>query len=322
MNKPVVGVSGCLLGDNVRFNGGHKHSRLVTEVFSQLFEFRAFCPEVAAGMGTPRPAIRLVQRADGTRAEFSTAQPGLDQDVTDVLRSTSESLADTMSDLDGFVLTQKSPSCGMGGVKLYHANGNPVSSTRGLFAEALLQRYPDIPMEDSGRLNDDVLRENFVARVVIYHEWKHTVAHNTSAKAVLDFHTRHKFTVLAHSVEAYKQLGRLLSDLSQGDIDNIKKLAKTYFSALMRALAIPASRKRHTNVLQHLQGYVKDFMAPEEKRALSEAIEHYRQGHVPLVVPVTLLRCFAQTHASQTHYLNQQSYLRPYPVELRLRNGI
>lgn len=319
MNKPIVGVSSCLLGDNVRFNGGHKHSRLVTEVFSQLFEFRAFCPEVTAGMGTPRPAIRLVQRAEGTRAEFSTAQPGVDQDVTVILRSTSESLADTMGDLDGFVLTQKSPSCGMGGVKLYHANGNPVSSTRGLFADALLQRYPDIPMEDSGRLNDDVLRENFVARVVIYHEWKHTVANQLSAKAVLDFHTRHKFTVMAHCVQAYKQLGRMLSDLSQGDIET---QAKAYFSALMRALTIPASRKRHTNVLQHLQGYVKDFMAPEEKQVLSEAIEHYRQGHVPLVVPVTLLRCFAQAHAPHTRYLNQQSYLRPYPIEMRLRNGI
>lgn len=319
MNKPIVGVSSCLLGDNVRFNGGHKHNRLVTEVLSRLFDFHTFCPEVAAGMGTPRPAIRLVQRSGGTRAEFSTAQPGIDQDVTDILRSTSETLADTLGDLDGVVLTQKSPSCGLGGVKLYHANGNPVSSTRGLFAEALILRYPDIPMEDSGRLNDDVLRENFVTRVVIYHEWKHTVANKLSAKAVLDFHTRHKFTLMAHSVEAYKTLGRMLSDLSQGNIDS---QAKTYFSALMRALAIPASRKRHTNVLQHLQGYLKAFMAPEEKQALSEAIEHYRQGHVPLVVPVTLLRCFAQTHASHTRYLNQQSYLSPYPIELRLRNAI
>lgn len=319
MSKPVIGVSTCLLGENVRFNGGHKHSRILTEQLAQLFDFRAFCPEVAAGMGTPRPAIRLVKRPQGIRAEYSTAREGVEQDVTLQLRATSNHLAEGMSDLDGFVLTQKSPSCGMGGVKLYHPNGNPVSSTQGLFAAALAERYPDIPMEDSGRLIDDVLRENFVARVLVYHEWKRTVLASFSAKALLDFHTRHKFTVMSHSVQAYKQLGKILADLSGTDLAT---LAREYFSALMKALAIPATRKHHTNVLQHLQGYVKDFMAASERKALADAIEHYRLGHVPLVVPVTLLRCFAQTHQQQTRYLNQQSYLQPYPTELRLRNAI
>lgn len=319
MNKPVIGVSSCLLGENVRFNGGHKHSRLVTEQLSQLFELRAFCPEVAAGMNTPRPAIRLVKRPQGTRAEFSTPREGLHGDVTEIISGACRALTDSAADLDGFVLTQKSPSCGTGGVKLYHPNGNPDGATRGLFADALATRFPLLPMEDSGRLNDDVIRENFVTRVLIHHDWKHHVAVNVSAKAVLDFHTRHKFIVMAHSVRAYKQLGQLLADWSRHDVN---VLANTYFSQLMTVLRVPATRKRHTNVLQHLQGYVKRFMAPGERQALSEAIEHYRQGHVPLIVPVTLLRCFAQTHSADTSYLNQQSYLQPHPLALRLRNGI
>lgn len=319
MEKPLIGVSGCLLGDNIRFNGGHKHSRIVTEQLGQLFDFTSFCPEVASGMSTPRPAVRLVKRPQGVRAEYSTPQPGVDQDVTEPLRRTSDALADTLAHVDGFILTQKSPSCGMGGVKLYHPNGNPESTTRGLFAEALAQRYPDIPMEDSGRLNDDVLRENFVARVIVYHEWKTLVKQGLTAKALLDFHTRHKFAVMSHSVQAYKQLGRLLSNLSQLPLEN---MARDYFSALMKALAIPSTRKHHTNVLQHLQGCVKNFIEAPERKALSQSIEDYRQGHVPLIVPVTLLRCFAQRHEQHTPYLNQQSYLRPYPTELRLRNGI
>ncbi len=319
MSKPVIGVSGCLLGDNIRFNGGHKHSRIVTEQLGQLFDFRSFCPEVAAGMPTPRPAVRLVKRPQGIRAEYSTLQPGVEQDVTAPLMATSESIADTLADVDGFVLTQKSPSCGMGGVKLYHPNGNPESTTRGLFAAALARRYPDIPMEDSGRLNDDVLRENFVVRVLVYHEWKQLRQEGLTPKALLDFHTRHKFAVMSHSVQAYKALGKMLSDLSQHPLE---QQAQRYFSALMQTLAIPSTRKHHTNVLQHLQGYVKKFMQAPERQALAQSIEDYRLGHVPLVVPVTLLSFFAQRHEPQTPYLNQQSYLRPYPTELRLRNGL
>lgn len=319
MSRPVIAVSSCLTGENVRFNGGHKHSPLVTGHLAEHFDIRTVCPEVYAGMGIPRPAIRLVKRENLIRAEYSSKNLDRGEDVTQQLSDASAHLADTLAGFDGFLLTQKSPSCGIGGVKLYNPNGNPDGSTRGLFAAALSARYPLVPMEDSGRMNDAVLRENFIQRVIIHHEWRELNASPLRSKALLDFHTRHKFTVMSHSVPAYKQLGQMLANLAERSLEDV---AVEYFKALMKTLAIPATRKCHTNVLQHLQGYVKNFMVPKERQALTDAIEQYRLGHVPLVVPVTLLRCFAHTHASATPYLNQQSYLQPYPGKLGLRNEI
>lgn len=316
MSKPKIGVSSCLMGANIRFNGGHKHNKLITQHLGQVFDFYPVCPELAAGMPVPRPAIRLVQHDEHLRAVHSNNG---NVDVTASLEQANHTLLNQLPDIDGFILTHKSPSCGLSGVKIYHPNGNPNGSTRGLFADALVSHSPSLPIEDSGRLNDDAIRENFVSRVLVHHQWKTMVLVDLTPQRLLDFHTRHKFLVLSHSTQAYQQLGQQLANLSTMPLQAV---ADHYFTHLMQALALPATRKRNTNVLQHLQGYVKEFMEPAERQALSEAITEYRAGLVPLVVPITLLRCFAKANADRTSYLTRQSYLEPYPAILQLRNSI
>lgn len=317
--KIAVGISACLMGAPVRFNGGHKQSKFCKDTLSQYFDFHSICPEVAIGMSTPRQAIRLVsqQSSDLSVRALGSDDPTLD--VTDDLETYAHKQALEMSDLCGYIFMQKSPSCGVFGVKRYLPNGYSEGSTRGIFARVFMEKNPLIPVEEAGRLNDPALRENFMMRVFALHDWKKTTRNGVTAQQVISFHARYKYLVMAHSVSHYKILGALLSDMSKEPVESI---AAQYIEHLMQALAKPASRKHHCNALLHLQGYLKKFISKSDKQELNTCIDHYRNGVIPLIVPMTLLKHHLNHHDEVASYAKQQVYLNPHPFELGLRNSV
>lgn len=310
-----LGISACLLGERVRYNGGHKRSALCTEILAEHFELVPVCPETAIGLGTPRPAIRLVGDANAPRAVVPQEQ---NRDLTAELRAQGARVARELDDISGFVLMHKSPSCGLHRVKLYRDNGHLAeASTRGVFAASLHQLRPELPLEDEGRLHDPVLRENFLNRVFVYGRWQRLLAGGLSQQGLLDFHARHKYLLMATHPQQQKALGRLLSNLAN---QNLVDLAPLYFRQLMAALSRPATRGTHSNVLQHLSGYLKQHLGNAERTELQRLIEQYRTGVIPLVVPLTLLRHHFNRHPDA--YVANQDYLQPYPDDLSLRNAI
>ncbi len=310
-----VGISSCLLGNEVRYNGGHKLSTLCTNDLSRYFEFVPTCPEAGAGLGIPRPPIRLVGDPHAPRA-VRVQDAGVD--VTDSLKAYSATRLPELGDLCGYIFIKNSPSCGLFRVKVYRANGMPHDEpARGIFATEFTRAYPLLPVEEDGRLQDPVLRENFIARVFAWRNWQEMKANGLSAAALIDFHSRYKYTLMAHSPQQYQQLGRMLADAGKHDSS---VLGERYFSGLMQALQQKATRRTNTNVLMHLQGYLKKKLQAGEKQGIGAIIEQYRKGIVPLVVPVTMLRHYFQQHRDP--YIEKQSYLQPYPDELSLRNAL
>ncbi|MBN7770939.1 DUF523 and DUF1722 domain-containing protein [Marinobacter daepoensis] len=315
MSGIPVGISTCLLGKQVRHDGGHKHSRYCTQVLAKHFEFRSICPELEAGLGVPRPAIQLREFADGLHLIESKGQ----DDHTGAMQTFITTVLPSLASLRGYILMAKSPSCGMERIKVHNAEGNFMHRDgRGLFADALMKAYPLMPVEEEGRLHDDMLRENFIERVFAYDDWMQNVAgENLAKQALIDFHTRHKFTLLAHSEKIYRQLGPLLGDLKS---EPLEQIADRYIHQFMEAMTQRVSRGSHVNAMQHLLGFLKEGMSAEEKTVLLEQIEAYRRGEIPLVVPMTLLR-LAQ-RKEPVDYLHSQKYLTPYPDELGLRNNV
>lgn len=310
-----VGISSCLLGQEVRYNGGHKHSTLCTQQLAKYFDFVPTCPELGAGLGVPRPAIRLVGDPDAPRA-VHVDDAGID--VTQRLQDFADKRVPQLGDLCGYIFIKNSPSCGLFRVKVYQESGYPhQQGGRGLFAAALTKAMPLLPVEEDGRLQDPVLRENFITRVFAWHNWHELKQAGLSAKALTDFHARYKYTLMAHNPQEYSALGRLLADAGKHDP---AVLGEQYFERLMQALQQLATRKTHTNVLMHLQGYLKKQLAPREKEHMGSVIEQYRKGILPLVVPVTLLRHHFHQHPDP--YIERQAYLQPYPDDLRLRNQL
>ncbi|MCO6059870.1 DUF523 and DUF1722 domain-containing protein [Pseudomonas sp. MOB-449] len=312
--RPRLGISACLLGDSVRYNGGHKESHLCSRSLAQYFDFVPLCPEVAIGLGIPREAIRLVGDPAAPRAVSNRQQ----RDHTEALAEFGEIMATQLTDISGYIFMQKSPSCGLERVKVYQANGHPVDGGgRGIYARAFCARHPDLPVEEDGRLNDPVLRENFLTRVYAYAQWQAMRRAGLSHKAVIAFHSRYKYQLMANDPVQYKALGRLLGSIGEHPVDVV---GPRYFSALMIALKKCATRGTHSNVLQHLCGYLKHHLSRDEKAELQRLIEQYRSGIVPLVVPITLLKHHFNGHPDR--YIAQQAYLQPHPEELSLRNAL
>ena len=307
-----LGVSACLLGADVRFDGGHKRNRYLIDELGAHFEFVPFCPEVAVGLGTPRPALRLVGDPESPRA-IGSRDGGLD--VTDALQHYSTSRARRLEGLSGFVFKKDSPSCGMARVKVYRDTGMPQRDGVGIFAHAVQQANPLLPVEEEGRLNDSLLRENFVSRVFVYARWQALRQQGLDKKGLLDFPTRHKLLVMSHSPAAYRELGSMLGRLDNTDLD---ALADYYISRIMEVLKSQASRSRHVNVLQHLLGYLRKHVDAPSRADLVDVIEDYRRGVVPLVVPVTLLQHHFRRNPHP--YISRQVYMLPHPRELMLRN--
>lgn len=315
MNKIPLGVSQCLLGDQVRYDGGHKRNRFLTDVLSQYVEYRPVCPEVAIGLGIPRKPIRLVATDGDTRVR------GIDNpelDLTEALSAHAEVVAGQLGDICGYVFMQNSPSCGVFGMKRYGVNGFPLDSNgRGAYAKRLMELMPLLPVEEAGRLNDAGLRDNFIARVFAYHDWKTQVEPEPTAKKLIDFYSRYKYQVMAHHVPSYFTIGKYLSNLSTKDIQTS---CAEFFSLFMTALAHHAGRKGNTNAMMHLRGYLKLLLQPHEKQELSQLINSYKNGLVPLVVPLTLLKHHLMK--VDNPYLKSQTFWSPHPENLGLRNHI
>jgi len=307
-----VGISSCLLGDSVRYDGGHKHNRYVTEILGGFFEFVPACPEVAIGMGVPRPPIRLIGDPQSPRA-VGIRDPTLD--VTVDLDAYAGASVENARCLSGYIFKAGSPSCGVAGVQVFGGKGMPTRGGTGIFARRLMKEMPLMPVEEEGRLTDPVLRENFIARVYVYYRWQAMAAVGITPAKLVEFHTRHKMLIRCHGEVAYAHLGRLVAEAGARDID---ALAGEYVALLMKTLSRPATRKQHGNVLSHLAGYLKGDIDPGDKAALVRLIDDYRLGRVPLVVPFTMLK--HHFRRCPDPYVGHQFYLQPHPEALQLRN--
>jgi len=310
-----IGISSCLLGQNVRYDGGHKKDAFVTGPLARFVTFVPVCPEVEVGMGIPRPTIRLVRL--GGEVRLRDPKHGLDH--TDAMRTWAEARLAGLEklDLSGYVLKKDSPSCGMERVKVYSEKGPGVRDGVGLFAEVLVRRMPLLPVEEEGRLNDLPLRENFIERVFAYRRLTTLFAGRWTVGDLVRFHTAEKLLLLAHEPKAYQSLGRLVAGAKRLPR---REVEKAYGETYMKALRAPATRGKNANVLEHMAGYFKDRLGPAEKAELRETIADYRRGLVPLVVPLTLLRHQVRVHGAP--YLDGQVYLEPHPKELMLRNHV
>jgi uncharacterized protein YbgA (DUF1722 family)/uncharacterized protein YbbK (DUF523 family) len=313
--RVTIGISTCLLGENVRYDGGHKRDRFITDTLSKYMTFKAVCPEMGSGMPTPRPPIRLAGNPDDPKV-LGVDDPT--RDVTHQIERYSKRQVKQLGDISGYILKKDSPSCGMTRVKVYPLKGGAAERKGvGVFARCLLNQHPHMPVEDEGRLNDPVLRENFITRIFVYRHWQDLIYDGLTPAALIDFHAQHKYLVMAHSQAAYKRMGQLLSHVPKSAL---KSVSEQYIDELMTALKRPVNKKGHTNVLQHIMGYLKRNIDSDDKDELATSIERYRQGEIPLVVPITLLNHYFRRHPDP--YINKQVYLQPHPEKLGLRNNL
>jgi uncharacterized protein YbgA (DUF1722 family)/uncharacterized protein YbbK (DUF523 family) len=315
-NAPIrIGVSACLLGQEVRYDGGHKRDPFLVETFGRYVEWVHVCPEVEIGLGTPRDPIRLERAGKDVRL----VNPKTGADLTRKMQTYAARRAASLGDQDlcGFILKKDSPSCGMERVRVYEARGVPSKSGRGLFAEALLRRYPNLPVEEEGRLNDPRLRENFVERVFVYRRLRSLFAGHWTVGGLVRFHTAHKLQLLSHSPKAYAALGRAVAGAKAVPRD---KLRAGYEAEFMRALSEVATPRRHANVLHHIVGHFREYLDDASRRELLALVDDCRAEVVPLVVPLTLVRHYVRRF--DIPYLKGQVYLEPHPKELMLRNHV
>jgi uncharacterized protein YbgA (DUF1722 family)/uncharacterized protein YbbK (DUF523 family) len=311
-----IGISSCLLGEKVRFDSGHKRDAFVVETLGQYFEWVTVCPEMEIGLGTPRESLRLIGTAEDPRLIAPKSKSDHTETMLGFVSYRLQGLADIW--LYCYILKKDSPSCGMSRVRVYaEGGGSAQRNGQGLFARALMERFPLLPVEEEGRLHDMPLRENFIERVFAYYRWRGFCASQPAPHDLVRFHTQYKMTLMAHSRQHYQALGRLVA---QAGKQRMTDLLQAYGTLLMAGLKVKATRKKHTNVLSHLQGHLKKQLDATDKAELVTCIEDYRQGLVPLVVPLTLLKHHFRRHT--TPWVEEQIYLQPYPAELMLRNHV
>lgn len=308
-----IGISSCLLGEKVRFDSGHKLNKYATDVLGQYFEFVPFCPEVSIGLPIPRAPIRLIAKEGDIRC-VGVKDDTID--VTDELKAKADEQVHWHQDLCGYILKHSSPSCGMERVKVY-TNAMPTKTGVGIYAKQLLENFPNLPVEEEGRLEDPHLRENFIQRVFIYSRWRALVAGELNVGQLQTFHAQHKYIFMSHDQVGAKELGAILANTNGMAIELI---AEQYVAAMMQLLKKMAPRKGHVNTLKHIQGYLKRALDTQDKQELNDIVEQYRQGLVPLIVPITLLRHHFRRHPHD--YIDQSYYLAPHPNELMLLNRI
>jgi uncharacterized protein YbbK (DUF523 family)/uncharacterized protein YbgA (DUF1722 family) len=307
-----VGISTCLLGEPVRWDGGHKRDRFLTDVLGAYFQWVPVCPEVEVGMGTPRPPVRLVAGEDGARMVDSGSGRDWTRPMRVFARKRLRALA--AQELCGYVLKSGSPSCGMERVRLYGAKGMPEGTGTGVFAAELMRRFPALPVEEEGRLHDARVRENWVERVFAYRRLRSLLAARPGRGRLVAFHSAHELQLLAHSQDHYRRLGRLVADAKRLPKAELRARYETGF---MEALARPATTRRHVSVLRHALAHLRGRAEPAVSRELQALVDDYGRGVVPLVVPLTLLRHHVQRLGIAS--LAGQVYLEPHPHELMLR---
>jgi len=315
MEKIKLGISTCLLGKNVRYDGGHKLDRFLTDTLGQYVEYVPVCPEVECGLPIPRESMHLEGDPDSPRLVTIRTK----QDMTDrMVQWARNRIIDLeKEDLCGFIFKSDSPSSGMERVKVYNEKGIPLKKGVGMFARIFMEHFPLLPVEDEGRLHDPGLRENFIERIFALKRWRAVLQSKESRGNVVDFHTKHKLLILSHSPKHYQMMGMLVA---KAKALPIKELYQQYQTILMEALRSKTTSKKNSNVLMHMMGYFREQLSGDEKRELLEVMEAYRKGYTPLIVPVTLIQHYVRKY--EQPYLKEQIYLNPHPLELQLRNHV
>jgi uncharacterized protein YbgA (DUF1722 family)/uncharacterized protein YbbK (DUF523 family) len=313
MEKIKLGISSCLLGENVRYDGGHKLDRFLADTLGQYVEYIPVCPEVECGLPVPREPMHL----EGDPGSPRLVTTHTKQDMTDrmVRWANKRVVALEIEDLCGFIFKSNSPSSGMERVKVYNEKGMPVKKGVGIFVRIFIEHFPLLPVEDEGRLHDPKVRDNFIERIFALKRWREVLERKESRRNVVDFHARHKFLILSHSPKYYQTMGKLVAKAK--DL-LLKELYQKYQALLMESLSLKTSARKNVNVLQHMMGYFKGQLSSDEKQELLEIIDHYKKEYIPLVVPITLFQHYVRKYDQP--YLKQQVYLNPHPLELQLRN--
>jgi uncharacterized protein YbgA (DUF1722 family)/uncharacterized protein YbbK (DUF523 family) len=315
MEKIKLGISACLLGENVRYDGGHQLDRFLTDTLGQYIEYIPVCPEVECGLSIPRESMHLVGNLESPRLITTQTQ----QDMTDRMVTWAHKHVRELEqeDLCGFIFKSHSPSSGMKRVKVYNEKGRPVKKGIGVFAKIFMEHFPLLPVEDERRLHHPGIRDNFIERIFTLKRWREVRSKKESRGNLINFHTRHKLLILSHSPRHYRTMGKLVAKAK--DLP-LAELYQQYQNLLMELLRLKTTPKKNVNVLMHMMGYFKEQLTSDEKQELLEMIENYRKGHYPLIVPITLMNHYVRKYNQP--YLKQQVYLNPHPLELLLRNHL
>ncbi|MEJ2695821.1 MAG: DUF523 and DUF1722 domain-containing protein [Candidatus Sulfobium sp.] len=313
--KIKLGISSCLLGRKVRYDGGHKLDHFLADTLGKFVEWVPVCPEVESGLPVPREAMRLVGSPDAPR--LVTVRTGEDH-TGRVEKWAGRRLSELEeAGLCGFVFKSRSPSSGLRDVKVYSTAGVPSRKGASIFGKAFMERFPLLPVEDEGRLNDPVLRENFIERVFVFRRWRGLLEKRLTAGSLVAFHSDHKLLILSHSPAHYRSLGPLVAHAKDHPL---RELHSEYIKILMEGLRLISTRAKNTNVLHHIMGYFRKNISASEKAELLEIIGNYKTGLLPLIVPVVLLNHYVRIY--DVPYLKRQYYLNPHPLELMLRNHV
>jgi len=315
MERIKIGISSCLLGNPVRYDGGHKLDRFLRDTLGQYVDYVPVCPEAECGMGIPREAMRLEGKTDAPRLVTRRTR----EDKTDMMVRWAKTRVAELAEenLCGFIFKSDSPSSGMERVKVYDDKGMPAKTGVGIFARIFMEHFPLLPVEEEGRLHDTGLRENFIERIFTLKRWREIRNVKSSRGALVDFHTRHKLLLLSHRTKLYQAMGKLVASQKSLSVQN---LFLQYEKLLMEALQLKTSPKKNVNVLQHMMGYYKEQLSADEKKELLEIIDDYQKGLLPLIIPLTLLGHYVRKYDQP--YLREQIYLNPHPLELQLRNHV
>ncbi len=316
MLTPIkIGISSCLLGNEVRYDGGHKLDRFLRDTLGKFVEYVAVCPEVECGLGVPREAMRLV--GDPLDPRLVTIKSG--KDITGKMKAWALRRVKELEkeELCGFIFKSRSPSSGMERVKVYNDKGMPVLKGTGLFAKEFITHFPLIPVEEEGRLHDTLLRENFIERIFTLKRWRDLTKEKLSLGKLVEFHTKNKLLLLSHSEKHYRLMGKMVAESAKKEIG---ESFKEYERVMLEALQMKTTPRKNKNVLQHMMGYFKKLLSPDEKQELLDVIDEYVKGNTPLIVPVTLMSHYVRKYDES--YLKVQTYLNPHPVELKLRNHV
>lgn len=315
MQKIKLGISTCLLGENVRYDGGHKLDRFLRDTLGQYVEYVPVCPEVECGLPVPRESMHLEGNPESPRLVTSRTR----QDMTDRMVNWARKRVVELEkeDLCGFIFKSDSPSSGMERVRVYDEKGMPVKKGVGMFAKIFMEHFPLLPVEEEGRLHDLKLRENFIERIFTLKRWREVLARKESRGNLVEFHTKHKLLILSHSPKHYQILGKLVARAKEFPI---RELFQQYQTILMEALQLKTTPRKNANVLMHMMGYFKEELSSDEKQELLDVIARYRQEYIPLIVPITLIQHYVRKYDQP--YLKEQVYLNPHPLELQLRNHV
>lgn len=315
MEKIKLGISTCLLGEPVRYDGGHKLDRFLRDTLGEYVHYVPVCPEVECGLGIPRESMHLEGDPEAPRLVTTRTR----RDITERMQSWAEKRVSELEqdELCGFIFKSNSPSSGMERVKISDPKGMPRKIGVGIFAGIFMKHFPLLPVEEEGRLHDPHLRENFIERIFVFKRWREMLQEGKKRNHIIDFHTRHKLLLMSHSPKHYSMMGKLVAKAKELDAED---LYSQYVSLMMEALKLRTTIKKNTNVLQHLMGYFKKQLSADEKQELLEFIDYYHQGHFPLIVPITLINHYVRKYDQP--YLKNQYYLQPHPLELQLRNHV